>query len=109
MITTQRTAAVVTIGAAAEISASTHQTHSSLFRRLLDTLIESRMWKAEREIREHLNFVSADVLRRAGYRVRRRRSNLGSRLEQRPSELTSGTSAVSSPSFEREVTALEAA
>jgi hypothetical protein len=73
MITTQSAVAVVTIGAAAEISARTHQTHCTLLRRLLDTLIESRMSRAEREIREHVNFVPADVLRRAGYRVRRRR------------------------------------
>jgi hypothetical protein len=77
MITTQSAVAVVTIGAAAEISARIHQTHCTLLRRLLDALIESRMSRAEREIREHLNFVPDDVLCRAGYRVRRRRSTLG--------------------------------
>jgi hypothetical protein len=77
MITMHSAVAVLTVGAAAEIGARPHQTHCTLLRRLLDSLIESRMSRAEREIREHLNFLPDDVLRRAGYRVRRRRSSLG--------------------------------
>ncbi len=107
MITTQSAVAVVTIGAAAEISARTHQTHwpSTLLRRLLDTVIESRMSRAEREIREHLNLVPDDVLRRAGSPPKKV-DPWDSRLEQRPStrvaEPSSGTGAVPTPSPERE-------
>ena len=77
MITTQSAAAVVTIGAAAEISARTHQTYPHLASPIARYPDQSRMSRAEREIREHLNLVPDDVLRRAGYRVRRRRSTLG--------------------------------
>lgn len=42
-------------------------TTKSIWTRLLDAMIESRLRQAEREIRQHLHLVPADVLARSGF------------------------------------------
>lgn len=55
--------------AAAAVSASqpVAPATKSIWTRLWDALIESRMRQAEREIRQHLHLVPADVLARSGF------------------------------------------
>jgi len=62
----QSTKSGATAVAPSEAGTQAHRPPSSLFRRWLDALIDSRMRKVEAEVREHLKFVPDDVLRRAG-------------------------------------------
>ena len=41
----------------------------SLFARFFDALIEARMREAERQIRQHIQFVPDEVLAKAGYKA----------------------------------------
>ena len=65
-----RTRSAEAIGAAVTVGETICVTPRTLFRRWLDAFIESRMRKAEREIREHLKSISDEALHRAGYRRR---------------------------------------
>ncbi len=59
-------------GGAVEIGRRTSLMQRTLLRRWLDALLDSRMRKAESVVREQLGYFSDDVLRRAGYRRRKR-------------------------------------
>jgi hypothetical protein len=59
-------------GVAVEIDRRTDLMQRTLLRRWLDALFESRVRKAESVVREQLGYFSDDVLRRAGYRRRKR-------------------------------------
>jgi hypothetical protein len=55
--------------ASAKTAAAPAKPEKGLFARFFDALIESRMREAERQIRQHMQFVPEDVLDRAGYKA----------------------------------------
>lgn len=62
-----RTRSTEAIGAAEKVSQWIHAAQRAVLRRWFATFIETRTQKAEREIREHLRFLTDDMLGRAGY------------------------------------------
>jgi hypothetical protein len=55
--------------ASTKTAAAPAKPEQGLFARFFDALIESRMREAERQIRQHMQFVPEDVLDRAGYKA----------------------------------------
>jgi hypothetical protein len=60
---------IITIRTAAPAEAAPTRPGRSFIRRLLDAIIESRMRKAEQEIRKHLHLLPEDIVEKVGYRV----------------------------------------
>jgi hypothetical protein len=65
-----RTQSPKAVATAAELDGTARMEPRGPLRRWLTALVDARMQKVERDVRERLRFASDDVLRRAGYRRR---------------------------------------